>query len=100
MEWANFSTQAVILWHKVHELWSQSDIEDVKEAVRHEMDGPSQLLDYRFMQQKVRENHLGHNLQYSNSRHHCSILFCVEVFAYHKIAMVFMSRDRHSTRVA
>ncbi|PFX12836.1 hypothetical protein AWC38_SpisGene23140 [Stylophora pistillata] len=31
------------------------DIEDVKEAVRREMDGPGQLLGYRSMQQKVRE---------------------------------------------
>lgn len=33
------------------------DIEDVKEAVRREMDGPGQLLGYRSMQQKVREIH-------------------------------------------
>ena len=31
------------------------DIENVKEAVRHEMDGLGQLLGYRSMQQKVRE---------------------------------------------
>ena len=33
------------------------DIEDVKEAVRREMDGPGQLLGYRSMQQKIREIH-------------------------------------------
>ena len=33
------------------------DIEDVKEAVSREMDGPGQLLGYRSMQQKVREIH-------------------------------------------
>lgn len=33
------------------------DIEDMKEAVRREMDGPGQLLGYRSMQQKVREIH-------------------------------------------
>lgn len=33
------------------------DIEEVKEAVRREIDGPGQLLGYRSMQQKVREIH-------------------------------------------
>lgn len=33
------------------------DTEDVKEAVRREMDGPGQLLGYRSMQQKIREIH-------------------------------------------
>ena len=33
------------------------DIEDVKEAVRREMDGPGQLLGYRSLQQKVGEIH-------------------------------------------
>ena len=33
------------------------DVDDVKEAVRREMDGPGQLLGYRSMQHKVREIH-------------------------------------------
>ena len=63
---------------KVHELLSRSEVdtEDVEEAVRHKMDGPRQLLDYCSMQQKVRYHH--------------SILFCVEAFANHEIAMVFI----------
>ena len=52
MAWASFSTQPTVLRQNY-----ETDIEDVKEAVRRDMDGPGQLLGYRSMQQKVRELH-------------------------------------------
>ena len=57
----NFSTQAAVFWHKAHKLWSQCEVdnEDVNEAVRRKMDGPSQLLDYCSMQKKVTQHSIG-----------------------------------------